>query len=167
MDVILKLVEGETGFTLAQLRERGRKREAVLARALFTIICTQKGFSASSIARKINRDHTSIIHLRRKFENAPWIKEVIDKNEEQLKGTVRVRVKLRGRYGYLKARFGGRCVVCGFDEIVEVHHILPQHLGGTDDPENLVVLCPNHHALADRGMLEIKDMHIKVGYQQD
>lgn len=46
-----------------------------------------------------------------------------------------------------------RCVLCGFDTIVEVHHIHPRRKGGTDDLTNLITLCPNHHVMADRGLI--------------
>lgn len=35
----------------------------------------------------------------------------------------------------------------------ETHHIKPRSEGGPNDPENLIVLCPNCHDKADRGML--------------
>ena len=42
------------------------------------------------------------------------------------------------------------CVVEGEHEgRLEAHHIIPRHLGGTDDPENLRVLCLRHHAAED------------------
>ena len=50
-------------------------------------------------------------------------------------------------------RDGGRCRICGFDELVHVHHIIPKREGGPDEEANLITLCPNHHALADRGRL--------------
>lgn len=54
---------------------------------------------------------------------------------------------------------GSACVVCGWriekrrSYGLEVHHIKPVRDGGTNDPDNLVVLCPNHHAEADYGIL--------------
>ena len=38
-----------------------------------------------------------------------------------------------------------KCKICGWDKIVVIHHINENH----DDnrPENLVVLCPNHHEM--------------------
>lgn len=56
-------------------------------------------------------------------------------------------------------RDGGRCVVCGFDELVEIHHIVPKREGGIDVVDNLVALCPNHHGLADRGLISREDLH--------
>jgi len=48
----------------------------------------------------------------------------------------------------------GRCYVCGFDyePILETHHILPQKSGGSDEPTNLVRLCPNCHRLTHEYM---------------
>lgn len=37
------------------------------------------------------------------------------------------------------------CVVCGFDKIVDLHHL--DHNRGNNDPSNLVGLCPNHHKM--------------------
>ncbi len=45
------------------------------------------------------------------------------------------------------------CAICGFDVVVSVHHIVPKSEGGSDDIDNLIVLCPNHHAMADRDLI--------------
>lgn len=51
-------------------------------------------------------------------------------------------------------RYLGRaCMICGWDTIVDVHHIIPRRHGGTNDIDNLIVLCPNHHKMADKHML--------------
>lgn len=53
------------------------------------------------------------------------------------------------------------CAVCGWnvpeaiaDEstamVVHMHHVVPVACGGSDDAENLVALCPNHHTIAHR-----------------
>jgi len=39
---------------------------------------------------------------------------------------------------------GHRCTICS-EKCFEIHHIIEQADGGTDDPENLIVLCPNCH----------------------
>lgn len=63
----------------------------------------------------------------------------------------------------LKARYEFRCQVCGatigFSPgplYVEAHHIRP--LGGvhrgTDTNDNMLVVCPNHHAILDYGIAE-------------
>ena len=37
------------------------------------------------------------------------------------------------------------CVVCGFDNVVEAHHLDHDH--SNNDKHNLVPLCPNHHQM--------------------
>jgi len=47
-----------------------------------------------------------------------------------------------------------KCFICGWQEaFCDIHHITPRSLGGQDSFDNLTVLCPNHHRLADRGKL--------------
>jgi hypothetical protein len=65
----------------------------------------------------------------------------------------------KAKVGLLLAR-GERCEACGWappavrtpngrrDSMMELHHVLPSSYGGSRDPENLVLLCPNHHAVA-------------------
>ena len=40
------------------------------------------------------------------------------------------------------------CAVCGFDEVIDVHHIDCDR--DNNNPDNLIYLCPNHHALLHR-----------------
>lgn len=44
---------------------------------------------------------------------------------------------------------GAKCNRCDFNviEVIEIHHILEQCNNGSDDPDNLELLCPNCHAL--------------------
>lgn len=55
------------------------------------------------------------------------------------------------------------CQICGEPLMLdagetysEAHHIIPlgKH-AGPDTPENIIVLCPNHHALCDYGAIEL------------
>src|SRR5260370_25405613 len=39
----------------------------------------------------------------------------------------------------------GCAAVCNRLHGVQVHHIVPRHLGGSDDPSNAIPLCPNCH----------------------
>lgn len=64
----------------------------------------------------------------------------------------------------LKALYAYTCQVCnqplnrGFgDPLVEGHHIQPlgQPHNGPDIPANVIILCPNHHALFDLGTITI------------
>jgi hypothetical protein len=74
----------------------------------------------------------------------------------------------RNGYGKKAAmvRDGNKCVLCGFDFVVAVHHITPKRKGGTDRLTNLVCLCPNHHYMAHAGLLKDADlMTFAVDYQ--
>jgi predicted HNH restriction endonuclease len=53
----------------------------------------------------------------------------------------------------VKALLGGVCLICQWPHHAEVHHIVAKAKGGSDEIENLIILCPNHHWLADRGEL--------------
>lgn len=49
----------------------------------------------------------------------------------------------------LRPRRVGVCQRCGRYGRVTVHHIVPLSRGGTDDPDNLLLLCPTCHAHAE------------------
>ena len=65
----------------------------------------------------------------------------------------------RGTNGHNVSRTNGRkylgtkCMICGWDVDVDVHHIIPIRHGGTNNIDNLAVLCPNHHRMADTGKI--------------
>ena len=44
---------------------------------------------------------------------------------------------------------------------IHIHHIIPQHMGGTDDPENLIELTIEEHAIAHLKLYE------EYGHWQD
>lgn len=58
----------------------------------------------------------------------------------------------------VRMRDGYRCLICGFDLATDIHHITPRHLDGTDEYSNLVTLCPNHHKLADKGIISVEHL---------
>jgi len=63
----------------------------------------------------------------------------------------------------LKIRYENKCQVCRlriFDNYSDVHHIWPigeKPIGGDDDYDNMLVLCPNHHAMFDLALIKIKN----------
>lgn len=64
-------------------------------------------------------------------------------------------------FGPFKTAMEKKCVVCGFSDIVQVHHVIPLSEGGAHSEENVVVLCPNHHR-----MVHSKKLHAKVQLQK-
>lgn len=51
--------------------------------------------------------------------------------------------------GQAQSWLGNECSFCGLEDprVLQVHHRLPLSKGGTSDPENLVTLCRNCHAI--------------------
>jgi predicted restriction endonuclease len=49
-------------------------------------------------------------------------------------------------------------MIWGWDTIVDIHHIVPRRHGGTNALANLIALCPNHHRMADRGLISQEEL---------
>lgn len=54
------------------------------------------------------------------------------------------------------------CKICGFTPVVQVCHIRAikdfsedTSMGTVNSLDNMVYLCPNHHAMLDKGLLEV------------
>jgi hypothetical protein len=73
---------------------------------------------------------------------------------------LRGKVKVTNRSGKRSARVrdGNKCVMCGFEHAVAVHHIVSVKDGGSNELTNLVTLCPNHHYMAHMNMIPIDDL---------
>jgi len=41
--------------------------------------------------------------------------------------------------------FKNCCYICGEKNFIQRHHIIPRAKGGSDDPSNIIRLCPNCH----------------------
>ena len=50
-----------------------------------------------------------------------------------------------------KQNLGDTCYNCGSDEGIELHHVVPLKLGGTNTLSNIVVLCHRCHCAAHQG----------------
>lgn len=64
-----------------------------------------------------------------------------------------------------------KCCICGFDVVVEVHHIravtdfpFSATLSEVNAISNLLYLCPNHHVMVDKGLISAEDLD-KYRYQ--
>jgi hypothetical protein len=54
-------------------------------------------------------------------------------------------------------------MICGYDKIVEAHHIILAVEGGRMTIENGSILCPNHHAESHAGLIDLKIALVKQG----
>lgn len=55
-----------------------------------------------------------------------------------------------------------KCIICGFKKRVHSHHIIKRKDFGSDDEDNLVYLCPNHHWIADFGTEKDKQIILNM-----
>lgn len=53
-------------------------------------------------------------------------------------------------------KYGFQGQVCGYNKIIEAHHIVEKVNGGKSTIENGSLLCPNHHAEAHAGLIDLK-----------
>lgn len=84
-----------------------------------------KAFYSSLENRKFNEENSSLIS-RLKAE-IKWDGEILSRNLP--------------------------CEICGENRSIDRCHIIPNKLGGTQNEDNIILLCPTHHRLFDRFML--------------
>jgi 5-methylcytosine-specific restriction endonuclease McrA len=53
-------------------------------------------------------------------------------------------------------KYGEKCELCGYGLALDTHHIIPKNQGGNHKIDNLMVLCPNCHALLTRGVFKLE-----------
>lgn len=80
-------------------------------------------------------------------------------------------VRSHARLVLQKAGIEKKCCICGFDTVVEVHHIkavadfpFSATLAEVNDLLNLLYLCPNHHVMVDKGLISTEELN-KYRYQ--
>lgn len=54
-------------------------------------------------------------------------------------------------------KYGNVCELCGYNIRIETHHIVPKHKGGNHETDNLIVVCPNCHALITSKKFELNN----------
>ena len=52
--------------------------------------------------------------------------------------------------------YGDKCELCGYAATFDVHHIVPKRDGGPYEINNLMIVCPNCHALITRNIFVVK-----------
>ncbi len=164
---ILNLVSNETyaGVSNKEILSDVRYKEVSEARALVAYIIRRKGYSYPEIGRFLNKDHATIMYSCKRVEND---KLLLNKAESTLKRVgedvivdVSRQIKNNGKWEKIFRTYEAKCQVCGMEDIVEVHHIIPKRNGGSDSAENLLILCPNHHTMLHYGMIKINQIKDK------
>lgn len=83
-------------------------------------------------------------YRRRKLGNRKYLRGEIQKHKAWVRAQA---VK----------KYGDACELCGYKMAIDTHHIIPKHKGGLHEIENLMVVCPNCHALITRKIVIISD----------
>jgi HNH endonuclease len=61
----------------------------------------------------------------------------------------------------VKRYLGDYCMICGWNEApCDTHHIIAKSKSGLNTLKNAIVLCPNHHKLADIGILTVVELQV-------
>lgn len=169
MDKIIEVVEQLTGITRDEMLSRSRKHDLVEARSVFAYAASSVGFSASAIGRYLLRDHTTVLNLIKRAKDNKKTVDLVMRCTRMIpkRNEVRTPMTNRGRvmqYRHVYIAYGGKCAVCSHSSVVEVCHIQAKCLGGSDELENLVLLCPTHHSMFDKGLIFIKDINSPLGF---
>jgi predicted HNH restriction endonuclease len=111
--------------------------------------------------------------LRKSLSETPKAIDLPSGNEAPAKSQVTTYRVLRDTElaRKIKKLYNDCCQICDLQLTLksgqsysEAHHIIP--LGsphnGPDIPENIIVLCPNHHVLCDYGSIELSLQEIKM-----
>lgn len=53
-------------------------------------------------------------------------------------------------------KYGKKCELCDYSFTIDTHHIIPKQKGGLHEINNLMVVCPNCHALITRRQIVLK-----------
>lgn len=109
--------------------------------------------------------------LRSTLQQAPVAVDISDVEPERTETVTYRIVRDTAMTRKIKAMHHHRCQICGHwielpngERYAEAHHIIP--LGhphnGPDSPSNIVVVCPNHHAMLDYGCMELEGKSLTV-----
>jgi hypothetical protein len=85
------------------------------------------------------------------------------KSRTRINGTNETgRNTLSKRINKLKKSFTSECFSCKWNKCAcDIHHIVEKSNGGSDDLNNLTILCPNCHRLVHKGLLKCTESVIE------
>lgn len=109
---------------------------------------------------KINSDDIECPEEVKKIDSGNY--DVIDDGSRNRVSTSRWERDRKFRIAVLTA-YGRKCAICrcAEEKLLEAAHIVAVADGGTDNPENGICLCANHHIMFDKELIKIDfDKHI-------
>jgi 5-methylcytosine-specific restriction protein A len=114
-----------------------------------------------------DKEQVEIEKYYKKYPRTKLIKDLAKSIETEVK-VVQIKSKSYKRnnkvIALIKILRGYECQMCGYsilkkdgNEYIEAAHIIPKHKKGNETPENILILCPNHHKEFDLGNLIIQN----------
>jgi len=88
------------------------------------------------------------------------------KDKRRERGKLYRGVNTRTRSKVLK-RDGKKCAMCGSDDLVQVHHIIPAASGGSDDYRNLITLCYKDHETVHKNMKQYSNLLAELANRRE
>lgn len=160
---IIRAIAVTYHMPISKIRSSRKTRSIAKVRHIVMICLRKHGLSFSEIGRLLNKDHTTVLWACRNA--SPALNSEADRVYDRIRTYVPKEPIQKAGWDPTQGRWNGlfkvyiaACQVCGFDDIVAVHHVTPRKNGGSDEPENLLILCPNHHAMLHMGNLLLKDV---------
>ena len=123
----------------------------------------------SKIQQIIKKYHSieGFLHERKIQIKKPHIKEIniepasVKKIPKKIKTTIVRVIRDTAKTKKLKIRYDNICQVCRYkiaENYSDVHHVWPIGDKGDDDYDNMLVLCPNHHAMFDLALIQFDEL---------
>ena len=163
----LKIIADRYSIKPIQITSFCKTKTVTKARSILMWKIRQQGYSLNYIGNLFNKNHaTVLLSCRRIDEDESLIKEAksidIDllPDKEELEKKERV-YSSNGKWRKLFKKYKAACQICGFEDVVEVHHIIPVKNGGSNEAENILILCSNHHKMLHLGMLYVEKIKPK------
>lgn len=138
LDKQLKILENKFIVSLNQIIKR-------------THISKRINFNIKDIEKSNSED------IDKQLEENNFIKKDKDTSIKLRNKTVKIR-KLYDLSLEQYRKLTSKCAICGFDKIVDLHHITSRKDGGNNDLNNLVGLCPTHHYMIHRLGYSFEDL---------
>ena len=162
---ICKMAASELGIEPEQILSTAKSKSIAAARHISMYVLYRKGLSYSEIGRLLEKNHATAINAYRKVEMTPLLQGIAEKIIATLliksPQTAKVDTYNRNAETFrLKPilffeKYEACCQVCGYEDIVEIHHMIPRKSGGSSGIDNLRILCPNHHAMFHYGLINV------------
>ncbi len=149
-------------YIIKCFREKGSKRPKIKTIKYIGNIDYYSKKEINLIRKLLNKKDQNVFYYIDKLKRKKAEENKLKKNKKLIKlltkkkkaNKKKIKKKIKPKNKYLTIRKKGKCVICGFETVIHSHHIIPVSRGGSLKKDNLIDLCPNHHAMAHRGLIK-------------